>query len=350
MTARELSFVKRCLAPYLFLLAILSINGCASYSQSRAILQTPPSGLSSIASLNNVPFVAQEKYFCGPSAMSMMLQTQGVNLPLESLIGMIYVPESQGSFQVELIAAARRVDLVPYVLAPRMASILQEIDSGNPVLVLQNLGLPSNPVWHYAVVVGYDLKSKTVTLHSGLEARKEIAIGTFERTWANYSESWALVMLPPNKLPATATPLGFQKAIEDLVSIGKSSLAFSAYKSALLKWPETTHLHTGLGNLYYQSGDFRMASENYSNAISADPNAANAWNNLAYALAKQGCENAISAATCATKLQPQTDSFSSTMSDVQGLLQTHVPTNHGTQAKSCLRLAACPDSSNEDKP
>ena len=350
MTARELSFVKRCLAPYLFLLAILSINGCASYSQSRALLQTPPSGLSSIASLNNVPFVAQEKYFCGPSAMSMMLQTQGVNLPLESLIGMIYVPERQGSFQVELIAAARRVDLVPYVLAPRMASILQEIDSGNPVLVLQNLGLPSNPVWHYAVVVGYDLKSKTVTLHSGLEARKEIAIGTFERTWANYSESWALVMLPPNKLPATATPLGFQKAIEDLVSIGKSSLAFSAYKSALLKWPEATHLHTGLGNLYYQSGDFRMASENYSNAISADPNAANAWNNLAYALAKQGCENAINAAACATKLQPQTDSFSSTMSDVQGLLKMHVPTDQVTEAKSCLRLKACPNSTSEKEP
>jgi hypothetical protein len=33
---------------------------------------------------------------------------------------------------------------------------LREVAAGNPVLVLQNLSFAWAPVWHYAVVMGYD--------------------------------------------------------------------------------------------------------------------------------------------------------------------------------------------------
>lgn len=350
MTAHQAKFVTRYCAPLFFLIVTLAIKGCVSYPQSRAILQSPPDNLAPKASLNNVPFVAQEEYFCGPSAMSMMLQAQDIAPPLASLIGMIYVPERQGSFQVELIATARRFNLIPYRLAPQITSVLQEINSGNPVLVLQNLGLPSSPTWHYAVAVGYDLTEKTVTLHSGLEQSKEIAIGTFERTWANYSESWALVMLPSDRIPATATPLSFQSTIEDLISIGKNTLALRAYTSALLKWPDAAHLHIGLGNLHYQLANFSLAAASFENAISTNPKQAFAWNNLAYSLANQGCEDAINAAKCATKLRPQTRAFSSTMSDVRALLKAHVSEGHTAKHASCLKLPTCPESKHADQP
>ena len=52
--------------------------------------------------------------------------------------------------------------------APRLADLLQEVAAGHPVIVLQNLGLEWIPVWHYSVVIGYDLSRGQLVLRSGL--------------------------------------------------------------------------------------------------------------------------------------------------------------------------------------
>jgi len=71
------------------------------------------------------------------------------------------------------------------------------------VIVFQNLGLPWYPRWHYAVVIGYDLPRREVLLHSGPEARKVTSMRLFELTW-EWGKNWGVVVLPPEKLPATA--------------------------------------------------------------------------------------------------------------------------------------------------
>jgi tetratricopeptide (TPR) repeat protein len=328
---------RRCLAPFLFILFCFTLPGCAHYQQSRAILSAVPADLPLSHLIENTPFVAQEDFFCGPSAMSMMLQAQGLNPDLDELVSMVYVPERQGSFQIELKAAARRYELLPYELDPTLESVLREVAAGNPVLVLQNLGLTFSPTWHYAVVIGYDLLEKEVILHSGMEAQTRMLLTTFERTWIHYSSAWALTVMPPEKIPATANPFAFQKALEDLVSVGLSRPALTGYEAARNRWSENTLHAVGFANLLYQQQDFVRSAEQFLHAIELDPEHLPAWNNMAYALSNLGCENAIDAAQCAIKLAPESASVKSTLSDVQTQLESRK-----SAVQTCPNLPLCP--------
>ena len=75
--------------------------------------------------------------------------------------------------QLELIAAARRHQRIPYVLAPDAGAMFAELDAGHPVLVLQDLGVGPLHVWHYAVVIGYEDEPQQVVLRSGTTERLE---------------------------------------------------------------------------------------------------------------------------------------------------------------------------------
>ena len=74
----------------------------------------------------------------------------------DELVSQTYLPGRRGSLQLELIAAARRHQRIPYVLDPDAAALFAELDAGHPVLVLQDLGVGPLHVWHYAVVIGYE--------------------------------------------------------------------------------------------------------------------------------------------------------------------------------------------------
>ena len=73
------------------------------------------------------------------------------------LTDQVYVPARKGSLQIEMLAAARRNGTLAFVIPNRLEALLEELEAGNPVLVLLNLGLSWIPSWHYAVAIGYDL-------------------------------------------------------------------------------------------------------------------------------------------------------------------------------------------------
>src|SRR5690606_38933349 len=109
------------------------------------------------------------------------------------------------SLQAELLAATRRHGFVPYRLEPDPLALFAEVESGKPVLVMQNLGLPRFPVWHYAVVVGFDPEQERVLLRSGTERRRAEPLGRFLRSWQR-AEQWAFVAAAPARPPRTAAP------------------------------------------------------------------------------------------------------------------------------------------------
>ena len=242
------------------------------------------SQLTTATQLHNVPFYAQEKYQCGPAALAMMLGHVGTQTTPEALIRQVYLPARKGSLQIEILASVRSHHLVPYVIEPQLDQLLREIEAGNPVLVLQNLGLSWAPVWHYAVVIGYDLRSQQIILHSGLEQAKTTALKTFERTWARASH-WGLVITPIDQIPASAEPHHYLKAIADLQPHDKNK--HRAYATAARHWPTEFLPQLSLGNSFYNRGELPAAERTYRAAISIDPTSAIALNNLAQTLADQ---------------------------------------------------------------
>ncbi|WP_405234521.1 PA2778 family cysteine peptidase [Lentisalinibacter salinarum] len=125
--------------------------------------------------LVRVPFFPQDEYQCGPAALATVLTHSGVDVTPAQLVSHVYVPDRRGSLQAEMLAATRSHGRVPYVLPENLAPILAELRDGHPVLLLQNLGLARWPVWHYAVLVGFDPAAEKVLMRSGITRRARSA-------------------------------------------------------------------------------------------------------------------------------------------------------------------------------
>jgi tetratricopeptide (TPR) repeat protein len=262
---------------------IFVLSSCASNS--------PP--LSSYTQIEtqkilDVPFFPQKEFYCGPSALASIFIYHGKNTSPDDLASQIFIPEKKGSLQLEMKAATRRADFLPYQLTGNINELFTEVQAGNPVLVLQNLSLSWAPQWHYATVVGYNLNTETVILHSGSHREYNLSIKTFLNTWkrANY---WALVPVPPDTLPATVKLKAFNQASTSLESTGHRNAAFKAYQTSLEKWPNNEISLMGIGTYYFSNGEYQKSSETFLSIIQFQHDNHAAWNNLAYTLYKQQC-------------------------------------------------------------
>lgn len=267
------------------LLLTFFLGGCAT-PQVAALIADPPPALPERVELANAPFFPQERYQCGPAALATALVYSGVSTTPEALVDSVYLPERQGSLQAEMLATARRHGRVAYRLAPRLDDLLSEVAAGTPVVVLQNLLFSFAPRWHYAVVVGYDRAREEIILRSGTTERLVVTLSNFERTWAR-SQHWAMVAMPPERLPATAREEPYVAAAVALERVS-ADRARRAYASALSRWPRNLMARIGLGNSAYAAKDFATAEAAFRQAARDHPEAADAWNNLATVLHHTG--------------------------------------------------------------
>lgn len=281
--------LTRLLTPALagvFVGALLLLGGCATPPQLDQLETQWPTDLPARAELSHVPFYPQEDYECGPAALAMAAGAEGVRVLPEQLVAQVYLPGRKGSLQQEMLAASRRQGLLAYPLAPTLEALLREVAAGNPVIVFQNLSLPVYPVWHYAVVIGYDRDQQRLWLHSGRSERMEMSLATFERTWARGAH-WAMVALAPSRLPATAEPQAHAVAAAALERVDARA-ALLAYERALQAWPTQRAALLGVGNAAYTLGHPERAAKAYRQAVQQYPDFADAWNNLAQVLLEQG--------------------------------------------------------------
>jgi tetratricopeptide (TPR) repeat protein len=278
-----MSYPSRILA-FAFLFAAALLSGCAAQGVREVTRNTQ---LPRQHELTATPFFPQELYQCGPAALATSLNAIDIKVTPDQLTPEVYIPSRQGSLQIEMLAAARRHGAVAYVIPPRLESLLQEIAAGNPVLVMQNMGLSFAPSWHYAVAIGFDLDKEKLWLRSATFERFEMTLSTFERTWAR-SQHWAFVVKQPGELPVS---IDADSAARALVGFEKSSapnVAQRAYAPAVARWPDNLVLLTGLGNTAYRNHDLAAARRAFEQAVQHHPSSAAAHNNLASILMEQG--------------------------------------------------------------
>lgn len=304
-----------------FFIAGVFLTGCASL-QTDELLRANSNSPQRVE-LTHVPFIAQQAYQCGPASLAMMLQAQSNDVTAEALLAQVYVPERQGSLQIEMLAAARKYQVVPYVLDKKMSDLLAEIRAQHPVLVMQNLGLSWLPKWHYAVVIGYDFNTAEMILRSGTEPRHVVAMKVFERTWAR-SDYWAVVILAPDRLPVTATEQRYVESVAALERMKNYAVSQTAYQTALKRWPNNLVAMMGLANTDYALQNYAAAAEAFKNITQHYPQSADAYNNLADSLLQlQRYEEARAAARIAVSLGgAQRAIYLQTLSEVEQLMHT----------------------------
>ncbi len=267
--------------------------------------------------LDSVPFYPQEAYKCGPASLAMVLNWSGIRANVQSITPEVFTPARKGSLQSAMIGAARRHGRVAYPIKGPDATFA-EVAAGHPVIVLQNLGLSWFPVWHYAVVVGYDLHQGTVILHSGVTPRKRLSLRVFTNTWAR-SDYWALLVLPSSLLPATATEHNYVSAVLGLEKAHQCQAAVGAYNTALARWPDSLPARMGLGNCYYALSDLESAEAAFQEATRRFPTEGLAFNNLAQVLWEQGKQyQALEAARRAVYLGgPLAEVYRKTLEEIE---------------------------------
>jgi tetratricopeptide (TPR) repeat protein len=303
----------------LFVALAIVLGACATPQTDR--LLATASAFPQPVELTAVPFFPQDEYQCGPASLAMLLNWSGKTVEPAALTPQVYLPERHGSLQLEILAAARRHGRIPYVLRPELESVFAELAAGHPVLVLQNLALDWQPQWHYAVVIGFDLPRAEVLLRSGTEARLTMPLRVFERTWAR-AEHWAVVVLPPERLPATAEELRHLQSVAALERLQRYEEAAAGYAATLTRWPKSLGALVGLGNSRYALGDLAAAEAAFRQAVRHHPDAAVALNNLAQTLADRGAlADAEPLAARAVELDPDNALYRTTLAEIRARSQ-----------------------------
>ena len=272
-----------CAAILLYAVAAI-FSGCSVFQRTQ--IPPLPDNVPSAFKLENVPFYPQTAYQCGPATLAMALTWSGQKISPEELKTQVYTPGRKGSLQIDMVGATRRHGKIAYEIAGLVA-LFPELAAGNPVIVLQNLGLSWSPVWHYALVVGYDLNKEIIILHSGVSEKKNLSYDTFAKTWAR-SNYWGLLVLEPHKIPVLATENKYLLAVFGLEKSRRFRAAAEGYHTALARWPQSLGAAMGLGNCYYALGDLYASENAFRKAVSNHPQAGEAYNNLAQVLFEQG--------------------------------------------------------------
>lgn len=267
--------------------ALSLLAGCGSLIPQTVGLRTDwPAGVPRQVELAEVPFFPQDEYQCGPAALAMAMVFSGAKVSPQALVDEVWVPSRRGSLQVEMLAAPRRHGLVSYRLEPRYQDLLREVAAGHPVVVLQDVGMLL-PQWHYAVVNGFDYAPGTILLRSGLQPRQEMPFSYFERTW-QAGKYWAMVVVPPGQVPATATEERWLDALLGLARGGDIQATVTGYTAALKRWPDSLPAAVGLANQLHARGSLDQAAGVLRAAMRRHPDSVILVNNLAQTLSDQG--------------------------------------------------------------
>lgn len=265
-----------------FLIALMATaSGCATKAvQTEAFLKSAH-GLPVSKEIASVPFVNQEAGHCGPATLTMALNWAGRPVDVSEIAPQVYTPGMKGSFQTDMISAARRQGFMA-VRIDGVQALMTEVAAGHPVIVFENLALSWAPTWHYALVFGYDLRAQTVLMHSGPEAFKRWDLAKFERSWM-LGDYWGLVVLPPGQLSRAADEVAHVTAAAGLEQAQKPTEAETSYRAILTRWPQSLGAKIGLANLAYKEKRYPESLDWLTKATAEHPQSAAAWHNRAFA-------------------------------------------------------------------
>ncbi len=283
------------LAVPVFLWLASMLTGCAGFGPGAREALEP---FDQPELLDSVAFYPQTELHCGPAALATVLDHSGLTIDYPELVERVYLPGRGGTLQVELVAAARSQNRIPWTLPGEAQAVLAEVAAGRPVLVLENQGLRTRPFWHYAVVIGFDPERGEIIQHSGTEAYLHSPMRRWLRDW-DLAGRWSLITLPPDQLPLVPERDRWLQALADFEAVADPEAALAAWQTAEQRWPNVALVWLGQGNSHYRLGETAAALAAFEQALALEPDQPAAAFNLAWLLLEQD-----EACAAAARLEP----------------------------------------------
>ncbi len=147
--------------------------------------------------IKGVPFYPQEDFYCGPAALSSILNFYGLMTNQEEIAKEVYTPKLKGSLTVDILNYAKRKGFYATFYKGSLEDLKQRIKARRPLILFLNLGSDFFPVRHYLVVVGIDDSEETITTYSGREKNKVYSFKALTKAWKKTGYG-TLQVLPKN--------------------------------------------------------------------------------------------------------------------------------------------------------
>jgi len=319
----------RVAARLLILCLLLLLSACQTPPQTQQLFTNPPA-IAKQHQIAQVPFYPQQDFFCGPTTLAEVANFYGLNTTPDIIAPNTFTPGLQGTLQIEMAAATRQLGLVAYEQRGTLSQLLSLIAEDIPIIVLQNNSISWLPQWHYAVVIGYDLVTQEVILHTGVTAEHRLNIATFERTWqrGNY---WMLAMLPSSQASKHLEPFLYTKACQDLLNTQQITAGIAALTTATQHWPDYWLPYFLLAN-HYLTTEPLLAAHWFAQGWHVAQHEIAYLNNYAVLLSQLACHQSASALLQrALQLAPDNSTLLSSQQRITTAQATAVPT-----ATSCV--------------
>lgn len=264
----------------LFFIFSLTLVGCASGLREYSQIGEIKKEYQSIKVLADFPFVLQEENYCGPATLSMAFKYYDHDIDQEEISKSVFLKEGEGTYQTLMLREIRKNGFYA-ININHYEDMIKEINNDSPVIVFHNLGFDWYPLWHYAIVYGYDLDKEIFYVHSAAEKAKEWEMDKFERSWRR-GDNWAVVVNPVDKLSLTGSELEHMRSAAFIESFHGAEKAKIAYQKILEKWPNSLMANMGLGNVYLKENNKELALKFYLKAQKIDPENKVVKNNISY--------------------------------------------------------------------
>ncbi|MFW6108675.1 MAG: PA2778 family cysteine peptidase [bacterium] len=259
------------------LLAAALVAGCGPTSKTlRREIQEDGAG----AYLRDVPFVRQQRRWCGPAALASVAQYHGADLSQEQAAREVYLPSIQATLTVDLADCALRHGLWARAGPGTVEDVCTWVDRGVPVIALLRVPglLRSRP--HYVVVTGYHRRRRCFIAHTGTLSNRPIRFDRFARQH-EAGGRFLLVACPPERVRWPLTAEGHNRLGLLFERAGQLERAEVEYREAVAADPERPLYRFNLANVLRARDDPAAAGRAYRQAIRLRPDFADAHNNLA---------------------------------------------------------------------
>ena len=147
------------------------------------------------AYIRGVPFYPQEKFMCGPSALTSLLNYYGFGYDIDEVTAAVFEEKINGTLLMDMLIYTKLKGFNAKVYNSGPLDLKARLKRKSPMILQLNLGSKEKPRGHYIVAIGFDDETGTLIAHSGLVQARIFPYEDIMRDWKKTGYS-ALLITP----------------------------------------------------------------------------------------------------------------------------------------------------------
>ena len=172
----------------------LFLAGCATYGVED-VMRSASMEPDRAVFIDAVPFYKQDKYMCGPSAITSVMNYYGSAVDLKEAEDAVYTGKLKGTLPIDVVIYAKEKGFDASYYEGGLDDLKKKLRQKTPLILFVDLGYFNYKVGHYIVVLGYSDALGVVVAHWGFEREKVVDYEYLLKIWQR--TGYSTILLTP---------------------------------------------------------------------------------------------------------------------------------------------------------